>query len=72
MMAKKKIEIEVLKVYTIEVDEESDIVKEYDSTKNLIEDLVYYNFYEILPVINHGVSVKDSDIVHWNYKLLNS
>lgn len=71
-MTKKIIEIEVLKVYTIEVDEESDIVKEYDSTKHLIEDLVSYNFYEILPVINHGVSVKDSDIVHWNYKHLNS
>lgn len=63
-MSKKTIEIEVTYKYTIEVDENSSIVKEYDTEKELIDDLVGYRF-TTLPVLNNGVEIQDVEALNW-------
>lgn len=55
--------------YTIEIDENNDIVKEYKNEDELIEDCISYRFNAVLPVISDGgVKVKDEDIVHYSFK----
>ncbi len=61
----KTLEIEVTYKYTIEVDEKSNIVKEYKDQKELINDLVDYRF-TVIPVINNGVKIKDIQVLDWD------
>jgi hypothetical protein len=63
-MSKKTIAIEVTYKYTIEVDENSPIVKEYNTEGELIDDLASYRF-TILPVLNNGVEIKDVEFLDW-------
>lgn len=63
-MSKKRIEIEVVYRYTIEIDESSSIIKEHDTEKELIDDLVRYRF-TTLPVLNNGVEIRDVEAVNW-------
>lgn len=65
-MAKKIVQIDVKVKYTIEVDPENEIVKEYEDDHDLISDLVSYNF-SVLPVIGNGVEVKDTKIIKWSF-----
>lgn len=65
-MSKKLLEIEVTIRYAIEVDTENSIVKEYDSEKELVDDLASYRF-TTLPVIGNGVEIKDVEVVEWSY-----
>jgi hypothetical protein len=57
----KRLIIEVVRYYTITVDEDDEIVKEYLSEKELINHLVDYNF-SILPVLEKGVVLEDEEI----------
>jgi hypothetical protein len=59
----KTITLQVTKRYVIEVDEESEIVKEYDTEQELLYEVASYNFSSTLPVIGKGVYVIDSDLV---------
>lgn len=60
----RKLKIEVMHVYEIEINDSDDIVKEYASDEELVEDLISYNFSSILPVIaTGGVKVIDSEII---------
>jgi len=65
-MSKKTLEVEVKIRYTIEVDAENSIVKEYETEKELIGDLASYRF-SVLPVINNGVEIKDIEVLGWSY-----
>jgi hypothetical protein len=64
-MSKKTLEIEVTYKYTIEVDEDNLIVKEYSTEKELIDDLVGYRF-TTLPVIGDGVEIKDVEATEYS------
>ncbi len=64
-MSKKTLEIEVTMKYTIEVDSENSIVKEYESEKELVDDLVSYRF-SVLPVIGNGVEIKDIEVLDYS------
>jgi hypothetical protein len=65
-MAKKTLEIEVTIKYTVEVDTENSIVKEYETEKALVDDLASYRF-SVLPVIGNGVEIKDVEVLQWSY-----
>lgn len=55
-MAKRTVTIEVIYEYRIEVDEESELVKDYDTMLDLYNDLVHYRF-KSLPVLENGVNI---------------
>jgi hypothetical protein len=57
----KRINVLVTYNYDLEIDENNYIVKEYESTKELIEDLASYRF-GTLPVIDNGVVIKNIDV----------
>ena len=57
----RKLEIEITYKYEIEVDDNDDIVKEYENDKELVEHLADYRFGTALPVIQVG-AVKITDI----------
>lgn len=63
-MAKKILVIEVKTWYTIEVDTENQIVKEYGNEKELVDDLASYRF-TTLPVIGNGVEIQDIEVLDW-------
>ena len=63
-MSKKIVKIQATYIYEIEVDNESSIVKNYNTEKEMIEDLVGYRF-SILPVIGQGVEIKDIEVDMW-------
>lgn len=61
---KKKQEVFVLIKYEVEIDEDDSVVKDYDSPKELIDDLVSYRFSEMMPVIkSKGVIVRDVEVL---------
>jgi len=62
----KRIKIEVIYEYVLDIDESNHIVKEYEGRDELISDLVAYRF-DILPVLEEGVKVVDVEHVDWNY-----
>ena len=60
----KTLKVTVTREYTIEIDENNEIVKEYENENELIEDCIAYKFNAVLPVIaDGGVKVKDEDVV---------
>lgn len=64
----KTFTVTVTTEYTIEIDENNDIVKEYQNENELIEDCIAYKFNAVLPVIaDGGVKVKDEDIVDTSF-----
>lgn len=63
-MAKKTILVNVTYIYTIEVDTENAVVKEYKTEKEMLEDLVHYNF-KVLPVLEEGVKITDISVDDW-------
>ena len=65
-MSKKTLEVEVTIKYTIEVDKDNSIVKEYKNEKELVDDLASYRF-SVLPVIGDGVEIKDVEVLDWSY-----
>lgn len=65
-MSKKTLEVEVTIKYTIEVDNDNSIVKEYANEKELVDDLASYRF-SVLPVIGDGVEIKDVEVLDWSY-----
>lgn len=63
----RTIKVEATYYVEIEIDDEDPMVREYESDKELIDDLVSYRF-SILPVIGSGgVSVKDVEVFDSNY-----
>jgi len=71
-MKKQKFKLEVTMIVEVEIDQANDIVKEYDSTDELLSDIVSYRFSPVLPVmaavkadfqestfeiLEHGVSI---------------
>lgn len=66
-MAKKKFEVSVNYIYTIEVDTEDNVVKEYNNDRELIEDLASYEF-KVLPVLERGVYVNDVEMADFTYE----
>lgn len=65
-MSKKTLEVEVTIKYTIEVDNDNSIVKEYKNERELVDDLASYRF-SVLPVIGDGVEIKDVEVLDWSY-----
>ena len=60
----KKVTVNVTFEYEIEIDETNNIVQEYGSDEELIEDRAIRNFGSNLPVIgNGGVKLLESTIV---------
>jgi len=60
----RKLEIEITYKYEIEVDDNDDIVKDYENDKELVEHLADYRFGTVLPVIQVGaVKIKDIELV---------
>lgn len=60
----KKLEIEITYKYQIEVDENDDIVKDYENDEELVQHLADYRFGTVLPVIQVGaVKIKDIELV---------
>ncbi len=55
------IELEVTYRYQLEIDENNDIVKEYESIKDLLYDCASYRF-NILPVLGKDGGVKVTDV----------
>ena len=56
----RTIEVEVTRTYQIEVDDNNEIVKEYNSDEDLTADCAGFKFGNGLPVISGGgVKVKD-------------
>lgn len=51
---KKKIQLEVTMMVEIEIDENDDIVKDYENTSELLNDIISYQFSSVLPVIASG------------------
>ncbi len=46
--------------YDIIVDEDNFVVKEYETEKELVDDLATYHFGKVLPVVSSGgVKIKD-------------
>lgn len=39
---------------TLEIDEQNEIVKEYESLSELINDVISYRFSSVLPIIKSG------------------
>jgi len=66
-MSKKTLEIEVTIKYTVEVDTENSVVKEYESEKELVNDLASYQCSVVLPVIGNGVEIKDVEVLKWSH-----
>ncbi len=64
---KKTIEVEATYIYTIEVDEDNHIVKDYDDENELYSDLASYRF-TTLPVIDDGVEILDTELIAWSHK----
>ncbi len=52
--------------YEVEVDEDNPIVQEYETLKDLVEDLVAYRF-STLPVIGNGVDILDKNVLDVTY-----
>ena len=50
-MKKQKIKLEVTMLVDVEIDQTNDIVKEYESTDELLSDIVSYRFSSVLPVM---------------------
>ena len=50
-MKKKKFKLEVTMIVEVEIDQENDIVKEYETTDELLSDIVSYRFSSVLPVM---------------------
>ncbi len=61
-MAKKRINVIVAYNYDLEIDDSNSIVKEYEDTKELVNNLADYRFSDVLPVINNGVVIKGIEI----------
>jgi hypothetical protein len=58
-MAKNIIKVEVTSIYELEIDDDSEIVQEYESIDELVEELATYEFSGVLPVIGNGVDILD-------------
>jgi len=69
-MFKSTYEVTVTYKYTVEVDNSNELVKEYESRTDLIEQLASYRFSPTLPVVNNGVEVKDVDLEEVSFVLL--
>ena len=50
----KKVTVDVTYSYELEIDEENEIVKEYDTQEELLQDCATYRFGTGLPVIGEG------------------
>ena len=60
----RKIEVTITYKYEIEVNDNNDIVKEYEDDKELINDLASYHFSLLLPVVGVGsVIIKDIELI---------
>jgi len=60
----RTVEVTVTYKYELEIDDNNEIVKEYVSEKELLEDCASYIFEIGLPVIGDGgVKVKDVELV---------
>ena len=60
----RKIRFEVVQYFEVLVDDENDVVQDYEDDKEMLLDCIMRNFSEILPVVQtKGVQLKDSDII---------
>lgn len=60
----KTIKAEITIFIQIEVDESSEMYKEYKNDKDLISDCHYYNYSSVLPIISEKiVNVNCSDVI---------
>ena len=64
-MSKQILVVELTTIYTIEVDTDNSIVKEYSNVNELVDDLASYRF-TTLPVIGNGVEIKDTEVLEWS------
>ncbi|NEM96181.1 hypothetical protein [Pontibacter burrus] len=61
---RRTLEVTVTYSYTLEVDDENHIVKEYESDEHLVKDMALYRFGTGLPVIGDGgVLVGDVEVL---------
>lgn len=54
-MKKQKLKLEVTMIVWVEIDQENAIVQEYETTDELLADIVSYRFSSTLPVMQSGV-----------------
>lgn len=60
----KKIEARITYKYEIEINDNDDIVKEYEDDNELITDLANYHFSTVLPVVAVGAAkITDIDLI---------
>lgn len=60
----KTIKLEVIYEIELEINENNDIVKDYESENEMLVDCASYRFTNTLPVINNGgVIVKNIDLI---------
>ena len=60
----KKKKVKATYEYEIEIDENNEIVKDYENENDLIVDCASYRFSDVLPVIRHrGVKINNIELV---------
>lgn len=68
---KRTIKLEVTYKYTIEVDDDNYVVKEYANDLDLLGDVSSYRFSQVLPVISTGgVVIKDVELITFDNLIL--
>jgi hypothetical protein len=57
-MKKQKFKLQVTMIVDVEIDPDFAVVQEYDSTDELLSDIVSYRFSQVLPVMQHAVKAE--------------
>jgi hypothetical protein len=64
---KKKVGIQIITEITIEIDTNDPIVDEYETEAELLQDLISYEFSNVLPVVEKGgVVVLEKEVMDWS------
>ncbi len=64
---KENFKLQVTMIVDVEIDQDNDIVKEYENTNELLLDIVSYRFSQTLPVMKSGVVANFDEI---DFKIL--
>jgi hypothetical protein len=66
---KKQIKVSVMYCYSLTIDADNPIVRDYANEKEMVQHLVDYRFNDVLPVLSAsagGVKVEDVQIEEWS------
>ena len=65
-MSIKKITLSVTFNYELEIDEDNQLVKEYEGQDELLQELVDHKMSSVIAVMGNGVNVKSIDVDEWS------